>query len=153
MTDQHVSFAVPPLIFSPYLVSTSLSHLVLFGMLAPLFGIPFHLILDQLKLTLPSNPISKLTFSLLKAFLAPNRPLTISSVRFWFDIVMLILALKTYYHYYYYNYYYYYWLPIPTRNFKWMCYTNASDIALCQVWKKYFQKVFWGSILLLWKYF
>ena len=71
-TPQHVGFALPPSIFSPYLVSTSLLHLVVFGMLAPLFGVRSHLILDLLTLTLPSNPISKLTLSLLKAFLAPN---------------------------------------------------------------------------------
>ena len=37
-TPQHVSFALPPSIFSSYLVSTSLLHLVVFGMLALLFG-------------------------------------------------------------------------------------------------------------------
>jgi len=41
-------------------------------MLAPLFEIPFLLILGLFTLTLPLNLISKLTFSLLKAFLAPS---------------------------------------------------------------------------------
>jgi hypothetical protein len=40
--------------------------------LGPIFEIPSLLILDLTTLTLPSNPISKLTYSLLQAFLATS---------------------------------------------------------------------------------
>ena len=101
-TPQQVSFALPPSIFSPYLVSTPLSHLVVFRMLAPLFGIPFHLILNLLTRTLPSNPISKLTFSLLKAFLVPNNFISALLIRhFYVDF-----SVENIYYYYYYYYYY-----------------------------------------------
>ena len=71
-TLQNASFALPPSIFSPYLLSTLLSPLVVSGMLAPLFRIYSLLILDLSTLALPSNPISKLTYYLLQALLAPN---------------------------------------------------------------------------------
>jgi len=45
---------------------------VVFGLLAPLFGTPSLLILDLSTPTTPSNPISKLTCSVLQSFLAPN---------------------------------------------------------------------------------
>ena len=63
-------FALPPSTFSPILVSTLLSPLVVFGMLVPLFGTPFLFILNLSTLTLLSNPISKLIYSVLRAFLA-----------------------------------------------------------------------------------
>ena len=57
--------------FSLNPVSKLLSHLLVFGMLALLSGNTSLLILHLSKLTLPSNPFSKLTFSVLQAFLAP----------------------------------------------------------------------------------
>jgi len=71
---QHVSFAPPPSIFSPNLVPRLLSPLVVFGLLAPPFGTPSLLILDLSAPTPPSNPISKLTCSVLQAFLVPDNP-------------------------------------------------------------------------------
>ena len=89
---QHVSCALPPSIFSPNLVPTLFSHLVVFGMLAPLFGFPSLLILDLLTLTLPSNLSAKLILNFCsKHFWS----LTFMSVRFWFDMFMLIFALKS----------------------------------------------------------
>ena len=57
----HVSFALPTSIFSPNLVSTLLSPLVVFGTLAAVFGFPSLLILDLLTYKLPLNLMSKLT--------------------------------------------------------------------------------------------
>jgi len=53
-------------ISSPNLVSTLLLPLVVFDMLALHFGIPSHIISDLPTLTLSSNPILKLTFSLVQ---------------------------------------------------------------------------------------
>jgi len=61
-----------PSIFSPNLVPSLLSPLLVFGILAPLFGTPSLLILDLSTPTPPSNPISKLTCSVLQAFLVPK---------------------------------------------------------------------------------
>jgi hypothetical protein len=61
-----------------------------FGMMAPLSGVPSLLILDLSTRTLPSNPISLLTYSVLQAFLATNN--SIHALRI--HIFMLILALK-----------------------------------------------------------
>ena len=89
-----------PSIFSPYLVSTSLSHLVVFGMLAPLIGIPstspqsyWHLHYLQIQ---SQNSL----FLRWKHFW----PLTISSVRFLIrhfyvdfsveNILLLLLLLE-----------------------------------------------------------
>jgi hypothetical protein len=63
---------------------------MVFGMLVPLFGTPSLLILDLSTLTLPSNPISKLTCCVLRAFLAPNNSIHALLIR----ISMSILALK-----------------------------------------------------------
>jgi len=52
-----VSFALPPSISSPNLVSTLLLPLVVFDMLALPFGIPFLIILDLPTLKLSSNSI------------------------------------------------------------------------------------------------
>jgi len=52
-----VSFALPPSISSPNLVSTLLLRLVVFDMLALPFGIPSFIISDLPTLTLYSNPI------------------------------------------------------------------------------------------------
>jgi len=56
-------------LFSPNLVPRLLSP----PAPAPLFGTPFLLIFDLLTPTPPSNPISKLTCSVLQAFLAPTQ--------------------------------------------------------------------------------
>jgi hypothetical protein len=54
---------------------------VVFGKLAPLSGIHSILILDLPRLMLPSNTISKLSYSLLQAFLAPNNSIRSLLVR------------------------------------------------------------------------
>jgi len=71
----------------------SLSPLVVFGMLVPLFGTPSLLILDLSTPTPPSNPISKLTCFVLQAFLAPNNTIHALLIH----ICMLILAPKLFY--------------------------------------------------------
>jgi len=53
----HKAFALHPSIASPNLISTLLLPLVVFDMLALLFGIPSHVISDLLTLTLSSNSI------------------------------------------------------------------------------------------------
>jgi len=65
---------------------TLLLPLVVFNMLALLFGIPFLITSDLLTQTLSSKPIERLIFSLVQAFLAR----TILSTSLWFDIIMLI---------------------------------------------------------------
>jgi len=92
-TPQHVSFAPPPSIFSPNLEPRLLSPLVVFGILAPLFGTPSLLILELSTPTPPSNPISKLFCSVLQAFLAPNNTIHALLIH----IYMLILAPKLFY--------------------------------------------------------
>jgi len=91
-TLQHVIFALPSAILSPNLVPRLLSPLVFFGILAPLFGTPSLLILDLSTPTPPSNPISKLTCSVLQALLAPNNNNLCASNSHLH--VMLILAPK-----------------------------------------------------------
>jgi len=66
------SFALPPSISSPNLVSTLLLPLVAFDMLALLFGM-LSLVISDLPTVMCSNPITKLTFSLVRASLAPNK--------------------------------------------------------------------------------
>jgi len=68
------------------------SLLVVFGMLAPL-GTPSLLILDLWTPISPSNPVSKLTCSVLQAFLAPNNSIR----KLLIHIYMLILAPKYFY--------------------------------------------------------
>jgi len=74
-------------------VSRLLSPLVLFSMLAPLIGTASLLILDLSTPKPPSNPISKLTRSVLQAFLAPNNSIHALLIH----IYMLILAPKLFY--------------------------------------------------------
>jgi len=81
-----------PSIFSPSLVSRLLSPLVVFGMLANLFGNPSLLILD-LSTPPPSNPISKFTCCVWQTFLAPNNSIRALLIH----IYMLILAPKLFY--------------------------------------------------------
>jgi len=70
-----------------------LSPLVVFGILAPLFETPSLLILDLSTPTPPSDPISKLTCSVLQAFLACNN----TNHALLIHIYMLILAPKLFY--------------------------------------------------------
>jgi len=92
-TPQHVSFAPLPSIFSRNLVPRLLSPLIVFSMLAPLFGTPSLLVLDLSTSTPPSNQISKLSCSVLQAFLAPNSTIHALLIH----ICMLILAPKLFY--------------------------------------------------------
>jgi len=67
-----VSFALPPSIFFPNLVSTMLLPHGFRHAGPSLWNPPSLIISDQLTLTLSSNPILKLTFSMVQASLPPN---------------------------------------------------------------------------------
>jgi len=109
LTLHRVSFALPPSISSPNLVSTLLLlPLVVFDMpaiLALLFGIPSLIIWDLSTLIHPSsNPILKLTCALVQAFLAPNNSIYALLIRqqnsqtaYRFEVFYCLIALYSAY--------------------------------------------------------